>query len=101
MSTKQSRERCSGECRALWRINYTFVQDIGRSVEGTGEVRIVGTRKQAAQFDVVALTSALAQASWDRSFGQRATYPEEDRFSVHQHGEPEFVCYIDSVVSLS
>lgn len=95
MSTKESKDRCTGEYPAVWRIAYRFTQDIVQSVAFTGEVERVGTQQAHEFFDVIATTPALALAAWTHEYGRREEYPDGDRFGVRRLGAPEFICYVD------
>lgn len=100
MSTKESKDHCSGDYPALWRIPYNYTQDIIRRVPYTKKVERIGSRKASEFFDVVAITPALALAAWDKEYGYREKYKEGDRFGVKREGEPTFICYVDACIEV-
>lgn len=92
MSTKESKERCSGEYPALWRVAYKFTQQVRRSVPGTGETELVGHQLADGQYDVVAMSAAFAMATFCANCpvfsGDLAAGTVKD---------PEFIAYVDAI----
>lgn len=93
MSTKQSKERCSGSYPALWRIKFQFTQQIRASVYGTGETEKVGEQLAVYEYDVVSITPEMAMLTLTENCPIYA--PGNKDFKVL--GPPEFICFVDAI----
>lgn len=94
VSATDSKENCVGDYYGVYRFTYTYMQPIGRSVWGTGEVETIGHQLATAYFDVLAVSPALAKAAYDKQFGLHlANHDEHTLISG-----PELLCYVDSMV---
>jgi len=98
MSTKESKERCAGDYPAVWRFTYDHGVRIVHSE--CNEVVTDGWTRGQSNFDVLALTPALAEAAWEKEFGNRSRYAEGDNFGVKKLSGPEFICYLDATISV-
>lgn len=91
MSGLKSKERCCNEYPALWRIRYSYQQQIVQSVYGTGEVETIGHQPAEEDFDVIAVTAELALAAF---VDQRKPH------SYTRLTNPERICYIDASIGI-
>lgn len=95
MSDKTSKENCTADYPAIWRFTFSYLQRVGHSVWGTGEVETIGHQRASGQFDVMAVNEEFARAAYNEEYG----WKEQHGYDEHKLiSGPEFICYVDYIV---